>query len=432
MERNHFDRLSAELITPILLELPTTQTLYSLIRASPKAYQVFLASKETILISLMRRRIRPAAFIDALAAVQASQLKDVGPDRKAVLAFLRTYENKRHKTVEQKGQHYSLPIAVPLCQLYQSTQYFIEDLTSRSNCYLRRCRDTASVQNHTSPQDGCIVLPKSNGLWRSHPIDRDHCYAPLSDVEEGRLQRAFFRYELYTNIFSSDMEYSGEKLWELPSDSHFFLENYQQWEIEELACVEDYRCSLLSNSFDRIESSFVGIQLPEPPLEPAAITSFRSYERSAALREAKFQIHSLYPDYLSNLSLPFLHHALQLDRLNMQREMSSHIYYDGQKRSLSTALEGFWKEMSREDSNLIHNYIHAVARNNLFPFKDTIDGSNEEGTPRYVIPPREQLRESDVEDALRSVQEQAYTGNGAARGKTSSWGQSMPMSALKA
>lgn len=40
-----------------------------------------------------------------------------------------------------------------------------------------------------------------------------------------------------------------------------------------------------------------------------------------------------------------------------------------------------------------------------------------EGTPRYVIPLREQLRESDVEDALRSVQEQAYTGNASRTGE---------------
>ena len=186
MERNHFDRLSAELITPILLELPTTQSLWALIRASPKAYHVFLASKGKILTSLMHRSIRPAAFIDALAAVQASQLKDKGPDRKAVLAFLRKYETNRHKAVEQKGQHYSLATAVSLCQLYRSTQYFLKDLTSRSNFYLHRCGDTAFVPVYSLALEDFILqgngrdaLSRRQEIFSTH---RDHRYAPLSDV----------------------------------------------------------------------------------------------------------------------------------------------------------------------------------------------------------------------------------------------------------
>ena len=218
MECNHLHRLSAELIASILLELPTVKSLYSLIRASAKSYQVFLASKEKILVSLMLRTIAPTAFIDALAAVQASQLKEAGPDRRTVLAFLRNYENKRHRVVEHKHQRFSPGTAVSLCQLYRATQDFVKDLTSRSNFYLRRCRDAI------------ILRDGSGGIWRSDDervVDRDDRYTPLSAAEEVRLQRAFYRYELYTQIFSSDMTASGKELWELPSDSHFFLEKYQ-------------------------------------------------------------------------------------------------------------------------------------------------------------------------------------------------------------
>ena len=374
MERNHFDRLSSELITPILLELPTPQALYSLIRASPKAFQVFLASKETILVALLHQVIRPAALTDALAAVQASQLKNLGPDRKAVLLFVRKYENKRQKAFEQDGQHYSLATAIALCQLYRSTQYFIKDLTSRSNFYLRRCRDVVTIQTpygfDLPEDDGFDGLGESQG---EQVVDRDDQYDPLSCEEESRLQRAFYRYELYTQIFGSNMEYRGEKLWELPLDSHFFLDNYQHWEIEELRCVDNYLWSRLSNSFDRIENSFIGIQLPEPPLD----LSLQSYIRSAKLREAKYQISSLYLDYLMNLSLPLLHHALRLDRLRMQQEMSSHILYDSQKRSLSTRLEEYWRMLSRSDGIIVHDYALALATSHQSQFKDTIDRPKE-------------------------------------------------------
>ena len=362
MKHDYIDRLSTELITLILLELPTIQSLHSLIRASPKILHVFLASKENILLFLLRRTIKPAVFIDALAAVQASQLKESSPDRKTVLAFLRRYEIKRHKAVEEQGQHFSRRTAVSLCQLYWSTQYFIKELTIRSNFYLHRCRDS-----FIRSQNGSSDLLRKTGKLS----------IPLSFTEETRLERAFYRYQLYTQIFSSDMEYGGEKLWELPSDSHFFLNKYQHWEIEELACVENYLWSLLSNAFDRIEPAFVGIQLPAPPLDESEPVQPQTYNRSVALRAARYQIHSLYVDYLLSLSLPFIRYALRLDRLDMQRKISSHIYYDGQKRSLSTALEGLWKMITHIESNMIHNYVQNFTQGGIFLFKDTIHGPNE-------------------------------------------------------
>ena len=110
--------------------------------------------------------------------------------------------------------------------------------------------------------------------------------------------------------------------------------------------------------------------------DPSSIDP-QAYHRLMAQNEAKFEIHSLYPDYLLSLSLPFLHHALQLGRLNMQQEMSSHIHYTGQGRSLSTALEGLWKSLSRLGSELIQNYNCAVALGNFVEFNDTSDGPNE-------------------------------------------------------
>lgn len=135
----------------------------------------------------------------------------------------------------------------------------------------------------------------------------------------------------------------------------------------------------------------MGAKLPEPRLEDSESTSFQSWKRSVALREAKYEIHSLYRDYLSKLSLPFLYNALQLDRADMQREISFHIYYDGQKRALCTGLEGYWNEMSRKDLDLIHNYSYVGSRHNRPQFKDTIGESNEGwlfvyGSTPYVSP----------------------------------------------
>ena len=374
MAGSHLEQLSAELIRSILLELPTTGSIYSLIRASPKCYQVFLASKERILFSVISQTIAPAAFVDALAAVQASKIKDMRPDRKAVLDFLRRYENKRHKTVEQKVQRYPQGTAVSLCQLYRSTQYFITRLTMRSIFYLRRSRDTVFGPIPTLP-------------W--------------SDVEKVRLQRAFYRYELYTQIFSSDMKYNGEKLWQLPSDSHFFLEKYHQWEVEELACVASSLSSLLSGSFDRIEPNFVGTQLPRPPFDDSETVDERTHRRAISLREAKYEIHRLYLNYLLSLSLPFLHHALRLNRRSMQQEMSSHIHYDGRKHSLWDGLVGFSMPKSQQVRNVLYNYSLALSHDSDFQFNDTTDGPNEGWL--HVYTSTEPILGWSIEDTTRSL-----------------------------
>lgn len=155
------------------------------------------------------------------------------------------------------------------------------------------------------------------------------------------------------------------------------MEKYHHWEIEELACVGNYLWSLFSDSFDRIEASFVGIRLPKPSLDDPQTNNRQSYTRSIALDEAKFTINSIYVDYLLSLSLPLRHHVLQLDRLAMQREISSHIYYDGQKRSLSSALKGFSKMIVREDVDTIRDYIYAFGRSHLFPFINNVERPNE-------------------------------------------------------
>lgn len=64
--------------------------------------------------------------------------------------------------MERKQRCYSLSTAVSLCQLYRSTQYFIKDLTSWANFYLRRCGDIAFLQTDSSPRENFSI--KQAGL----------------------------------------------------------------------------------------------------------------------------------------------------------------------------------------------------------------------------------------------------------------------------
>ena len=144
----------------------------------------------------MRQTIEPAAFFDGLAAVKASQLREKGPNRREVLAFLRKYENRRHKAVDRELKLVNATTAVSLCQLYRSTQDFIDDLASRSNHYLRRCGDIRFRDSQFTPGEDMSSFKKNgfDGLFRGKetmPGDRNFAYAPRSEVEEGRLQSDF-------------------------------------------------------------------------------------------------------------------------------------------------------------------------------------------------------------------------------------------------
>ena len=72
MSRNHIGKLPTEIHLLILLQLPTIQELYSLIRASLQHYQVFLTWKEEILCTVVSRILGPDVLVDAVAAVEAS------------------------------------------------------------------------------------------------------------------------------------------------------------------------------------------------------------------------------------------------------------------------------------------------------------------------------------------------------------------------
>ena len=90
----------------------------------------------------MRRSIQPAAFIDALAAVQASQLGDTGPDRKTVLAFLRRYEKQafRREKEEHRAQFAeSVESNKTLAQQIQSIERFNTLLKTRINEEAQSC-----------------------------------------------------------------------------------------------------------------------------------------------------------------------------------------------------------------------------------------------------------------------------------------------------
>ncbi len=223
------DALSTELHTLILLLLDSTQSLFALIQASPRLYAVFLASKEKILSASVRRQIHPEVLPIAVAVTNISHLPR-GMDRTAVIDTL----NDLHAKNKDDCMSRILPFStsVHLCRLCRSIDFTILDFTRY-------------VSTRT----------EEYGFSLAKDPNSDFLSSRLSLTETGRLQRAFFNIELYSQLFYTGPHGKGK--FTALEQSSLFLARMPSWQIEELACIYDYLMARLSRIFDEVEDKFV-------------------------------------------------------------------------------------------------------------------------------------------------------------------------------
>ncbi len=282
------EALHPEIQELIISHLPTVQSLHSLIRASPRFYQVFRSHKKIALSRLLRRQFHAAVLSDALTVVQASQLERPRT-RENVVAFLQGFPLKPERV--ESATSISLPDCIALCQLYRKLNFFINDLHQRSTVLLIQ-RSPRKVNN---PPERLAM----NTVLRS----------PLSDVEAGRLQRAFCRFETFRLLFSSP--HSTESPLTVPEQAQMFLEAFADWEIEEIACVRDYLVRRLSQVFDQLEDEFVlGVRTGTVGWRRRTLPDKWDSQHHWFSVSAKDD-HASYMETLLSLGLPFLRQVFQ-------------------------------------------------------------------------------------------------------------------------
>ena len=233
------DGLAPELLSLILIQISTIQDLHCLIRASSQIYRVFLLSKTRILSSVVHSLYLPDIIPDAVTAVNALRL-DRGPDKETVIKFINKYAEDRK--LDHSDHLIPLSTYIALCKLHRSIDYFVQDFTRRSILALQQC-----VQ-----PSGDIAPPQIS----------EKLHAPLSTIEEARIQRAFIRFEIYGCLFYARPYFTRTK-WSALEQAQIFLAQFPHWEIEELACVRDYFIHHITDAFDQAEDDFVSAVLAE-------------------------------------------------------------------------------------------------------------------------------------------------------------------------
>ncbi|KAL9582625.1 MAG: hypothetical protein Q9212_003185 [Teloschistes hypoglaucus] len=284
------ETLSPELQAQIMHHCQSFRSLYSLLQASPRFFQVFRSQKDVILSHLAYKQFHPALFEDIWTLAAASQIPQP-PDNNSVYQFLNAgrYETDGHvlaqclQDLNRRQLRMPVPMIVALRRLATSLQWFIQDYKHHSISFL------------------ATFITQSN-----HLKDAGVLYSDLSEVELGRIQRAFCRFETFRYLFSGPDD-RGKAI-RCSFLAYRYLDLFPPDEVEEIACVRDYMIRRLWGVFETIEVD----ALKEPSDGPIRQLG-QHFGRFGWFSGAEKSNHLDYMEYMMSLGLPFLQGVLESD-----------------------------------------------------------------------------------------------------------------------
>ncbi|KAL8969060.1 MAG: hypothetical protein Q9183_002177 [Haloplaca sp. 2 TL-2023] len=273
MTTSLIDSLSPELQTEIMRNLGALASLHSLIRASPRFLQVFRSRKQYLLTQIASQDYHPSLADDLRKLGRASQIG-------------------QYPTTEQLGDcHYAFqtdefwdspfvlsPLeAAAIHRLSPTIAWFIDDYKTHTLTFLENLADRQGFSQNSE------VL-----------------YSDLSDVEYGRMQRAFVRIETFKYLFHTRPETSFSPV--RTSLAKGFLETYSPDEVEEIACIRDYIVRRLWGVFEDVEDDALLEETLDHPIQQlgALCRPHRWFSENGKHYYLK------YMEYIMSCGLPFV------------------------------------------------------------------------------------------------------------------------------
>ncbi|KAM7187291.1 hypothetical protein V8F20_011046 [Naviculisporaceae sp. PSN 640] len=209
----NIQHLAPELLIQILSVLETPEDLRSLVSASSACFRAYSSYQRPILLSALGNALSPELFRELLA-IQNVPRAEPHDGWERVTAFYDHYFSEQ-------------PFELPL------------DPTNANVASLLRTYFTVERQIR-------IYFPHAYAPFllvdrNRNPDEEKPKFIPLSVAERGRLRRAFYRYELYSRVFSQDPVEFGNAM------NNTFCAEYWQYEdvicrmtpfeVEELSCI---------------------------------------------------------------------------------------------------------------------------------------------------------------------------------------------------
>ncbi|KUJ18950.1 uncharacterized protein LY89DRAFT_582443 [Mollisia scopiformis] len=137
---------------------------------------------------------------------------------------------------------------------------------------------------------------------------------PATSSEVARIQRAFYRFELYCNLFR---DYENPPL-SLAEQKEFFFNKFAPWENEQLTCIHNYLFELVSEVYNEMvehDVTFGYYRIPRADIsEPGEIETIlarglASLHSIILAKTYNEKVQVLYPDLIESTD-KFLHQAL--------------------------------------------------------------------------------------------------------------------------
>ena len=227
------DSLPPEVLAMIMKKCSSIATLYALIRSSSRLYSLFQASKQMILSGFLHELLHPEVLCEAKRIGCLSPIGYPYTNDKDIEAFAATLD------AEEKDTHVTEPIpleaCIRICRLHRSVEYFVRDFTE-----------------HCATISGLCGYSLDNGTLSP------------SWTEESRIQRAFYRLDLYARLFHSYKDfahpYDGSTM-RSAAQSDLFITKLPPYQVEELACLHGYFHARLTKAYGLVQKEFSELML---------------------------------------------------------------------------------------------------------------------------------------------------------------------------
>ena len=196
-------RLPSELAPIILHQAPDALTLRNLVLSGPSFYHGFTSSPKPILDAVLFNEFGPRLLPVALATYESFHLSEDG------------FDSARHdllsnmKNIPVIPGDWTIASSIALSKVHSEVNYFTSEF--------------ASTFNH--PSEGAIA----------------HDDEPATRTELERIRIAFFRFELYCNVYRSSPNLRWKQ--QRPSSDErkeAFLDKFSPWENEQFYSIYEY------------------------------------------------------------------------------------------------------------------------------------------------------------------------------------------------
>jgi uncharacterized protein YqiB (DUF1249 family) len=219
------ESLPTEIQLSIIQQLPNVDSLRALSLASRTFNDVRILHKNVVLPQVLMREMGEVNFEEAYWVVRARQAGfDTSNYHVKINNFLSQWLEFEPGSLDASSIHPS--DIIKISDLHRRVLHLVGDF-----CAYTMSGDDINVQRVPS-------LPQ------------------LSFSELARITRAFYRFELYFNLYRDPVQaetHSTNKVFEVRQQSYTFFNSWPAWEAEEIACIRDYFFARLTDVFANIQ-----------------------------------------------------------------------------------------------------------------------------------------------------------------------------------